>query len=98
MPEVKGITPQVVTVTKQAKSSEDEKSSSDDNSTGDESALLVTQVKMTSSFDPKLEHLLTNCFMEIGDQHDIRQVFIQNGITSFDLFNGMCTLSFLQNK
>ena len=41
-PEVKGITPQVVTVTKQVKSSEDEKSSSDGNSTGDESALLVT--------------------------------------------------------
>ena len=68
-PEVTGITPQVVTVTKQAKSSEE--SSTNGNSTGDESALRVTQVKMTSSFDPKLEHLLTNYSMAIGDQHDI---------------------------
>ena len=71
LPEVKIITPQVVTVTKQAKLSEDEKSSSDDKSTGDVSALLVTQVKMTSSFDLKLEYLLTNYFIAIGDQHDI---------------------------
>ena len=59
-PEVKGVTPQVVTVAKQAKSSEDEKSNTNDNSTRDESALLVTQVKMAPFFDTKLEHLLTN--------------------------------------
>ena len=93
-PEVTGITPQVVTVTKQGKSSEE--SSSDSNSI-DESALQVTQVKMTSSFDPKLEHLLTNYFMAIGDQHDIQQAFIQNSITTFDLFTGMCTFQFLRN-
>ena len=70
-PEVKGITAQVVMATKQAKSSADNKSSSDDNSTGSESALLVTPVKIAPSFDMKLEHLLTNYFMAIGDQHDI---------------------------
>ena len=70
-PAVTGITPKVVTVTKQAKSSEE--SSNDSNSTGDESALLVTHsaVTMTSVFDPKFEHLLTYYFMAIGDQHDI---------------------------
>ena len=79
LPEVKGITLQVVTVTKQAKSSEDEKSSSDDNSTEDESALLVNHpaVTMMSVFDPKFEHLLTYYFMAISNQHDIRQAFIQ---------------------
>ena len=84
MPEVKGTTLQVVMVTKQAKSSEDKKSSSDNNSTGDgnstgdESALLETQVTIAPVFDPKFEHLLTNYFMAIGYQHDIRQAFIQN--------------------
>ena len=82
-------------MTKQAKSSEE--SSTDSNSTGDESALHGTQVKMTSSFDPKLEHMLTNYFMAIGDQHDIRQAFIQICITSFNLFTGMCDLEFLRN-
>ena len=96
-PEVKWITAQVITVTKQVKSSEDEKSSRDDNSTGGENASFVTQVNMTSSFDTKLENLLTNYFMVIGDQHDIQQVFIQNGIITFDLFTGMCTLQFLWN-
>ena len=72
-PEVTGITPQVLTATKQAKSSEE--SSSDNNSTD---GLRVTQVTMASVFDPKFEHLLTNYFMAIGDQHDIRQGFIQN--------------------
>ena len=69
LPEVTGITHQVVTVTKQAKSSEE--TSNDDNSTRDESALLVTPVTMTSVFDPKFEHLLTYYFMAIGDQHYI---------------------------
>ena len=82
----KGIIAQAVLETKQAKSSKDEKSSDDnENSTGSESALFVPQVKM-APFDVKLEHLLTNYFMAIGDQHDIRQAFIQNGILTFDLF------------
>ena len=48
-------------------------------------------------FDTKLEHLLTNYFIAIGNQHDIRQAFIQNGIIIFDLLTGMCTLQFLRN-
>ena len=52
---------------------------------------------MMSSFDPKLEHLLTNFFMALGDQHDIRQALIQNQITSFDLFTSSCTLQFPRN-
>ena len=35
--------------------------------------------------------------MAIGDQHDILQAFIQNGIITFDLLTGMCTLRFLRN-
>ena len=52
---------------------------------------------MSPSFDTKLEHLLTNYFMAIGDQHDIRQACIQNNIIIFDLFTGMCTLQFLRS-
>ena len=52
---------------------------------------------MASVFDPKLEHLLTNYFMAIGDQHDIQQAFIQNQITDFETFTGPCTLQFLWN-
>ena len=90
-PEVTGITPQVVTVTKQAKSSEE--SSNDGNSTGGESALLVihSAVTMTSTFDPKFEHLMTYYFMAISDQHDIRQAFIQSQIVDFETFVNLCT-------
>ena len=35
--------------------------------------------------------------MAIGDQHDIQQAFIQNGIITFDLLTSMCTLQFLRN-
>ena len=52
---------------------------------------------MASVFDPKLEHLLTYYFMAIGDQHDIRQAFIQNQITDFETFTNSCTLQFLRN-
>ena len=79
-------------MTKQGKSSEE--SSNDGNST-DDSALQVTEVTMKASFDPKFEYLLKNYVMAIGDQHDIRQVFIKNGITSFDLFIGSCTFQLL---
>ena len=49
----------------------------EEQSTGSDSTdLPVTQVKM-APFDAKLEHLFTNYFLTIGDQHDIRQVFIQ---------------------
>ena len=51
LPEEKGIISQVVTDTKQAKSS------SDDNSTGSESGLFVPQINMADShLDAKLEH------------------------------------------
>ena len=63
----KGIIAQAVTETKQEESSKDERSSdNDEDSNGSESALFVPQVKM-AHFDVKLEHLLTNYFMAIGD-------------------------------
>ena len=61
-PAVTEITTQVVTVTKQAKSSKESSSdsnSNDGNSTGNENA-SVTAITMTSTFDPKLEHLMTH--------------------------------------
>ena len=35
--------------------------------------------------------------MAIDDQHNIRQAFIQNGITSLNLFTGMCDLQYHRN-
>ena len=48
-------------------------------------------------FDVKLEHLMTNYFTAIGDQHDICQTFIQNDILTFDWFINMSTLEILKN-
>ena len=48
-------------------------------------------------FDVKLEHLLTNYFTVIGDQHDIHQTFIQNDILTFDQFIDTSTLEILKN-
>ena len=76
-PAATGTTPQVVTATKQAKSS--------------------NSIAMTSAFDPKLEHLMINYFMALGDQHNIRQAFIQNQITDFETFIGSCNMDFLRD-
>ena len=84
---------QVGMITKQNKSSKKEEHSTE----SDSSDLPVSQVKMTTPFDPKLEHLLTNYFSATGDQHDTRQTFIQKNILTFDLLIGMCTLRILRN-
>ena len=99
LPEVTGITHQVVTVTKQAKSSKE--SSSDSNSNNGNSTengnASITAITMTSVFDPKLEHLMTHYFMALGDQHDIRQALIQNQIIDFETFVGSCDMEFLRD-
>ena len=98
-PAVTGITYQVVTVTKQAKSS------NDGNSTGDESAkkdegsqnkesggkdILTTQAKMSTPFDTKLEHVLNNYLSATRVDHDIRKAFIHAQIFRFEDFTGGC--------
>ena len=94
MPVVTGITPQVVTVTKQAKSS------NDDNSTGDESAekdkesggeeISATQATMSTPFDTKLKHVLNNYLSATGADHDIRKAFIHEQIFTFEEFTTGC--------
>ena len=61
-----GTIAQVVTMTKQNKSSNKEENSTESNA----SDLPVTQVKMTTHFDSKLEHLLTNYFSATSNQYD----------------------------
>ena len=63
------ISPVVVTETKQKQ--QKYKSFEEKNYTGGESDLLVTQVKMSTSFDTKLDHLLNNYFNAKSDKHDI---------------------------
>ena len=72
------------------------KSSEEENFTGSESDLPVTQVKMSTTFDLKLKHLLTNYFSATGNQHDTQQTFIQNDILTFDLLINICTLEILK--
>ena len=95
LPEDKGITPQIVTVTKQAKTSEDKNSSSNDNSTEDESALLVTNpVTMSTNLtagadqrlDKKLDHVLEEFLLAKGGKHEIRQMFKECNVYLFDDF------------
>ena len=64
---------QVVAATKQNKKSSNKEEHSTDS---DLYNLPATQVKMTTPFDSKLGHLLTNYFSATGDQHDTRQMFI----------------------
>ena len=47
------------------------KSSDELNSTGSESDLPVTQVKMSTPFDTKLEHLFINYFYAIEEKHEV---------------------------
>ena len=72
------------------------KSSEEENSTGSESDLPVTQVKMSTPFDTKFEHLLTNYFYAIGEKHEVWQAFIENNIITFDLLISSCTLEILK--
>ena len=69
---------------KQAKSSGE--SSSDDNSTGTNAPVI-----MTTPFDAKLEHLLTNYLSAAGADHHIRKAFIHEQIFTFDDFTDGCT-------
>ena len=98
-PEVTKITFQAVTLTKKKQASSSEESSNDGNSTGDENAsvTMASNLPTNAVFDPKFEHLLTYYFMAIGDQHDIRQAFIQSQIFDFEGFINSCTLKFLQD-
>ena len=94
-PKDKGIIPQVVTVTKEAKTSEDKNSSNDDNSTEDESALLATNpVTMAGNLTPgadirldkKLDHVLEEFLLAKGEKHEIRQMFNECNVYQFDDF------------
>ena len=89
------ISPVVVTETEQKQGKY--KSSEKENSTGSEMNLPVTQVKMSTHFDTKLEHLLTNYFSSKskGDKHDIRQAFIKNDILTYDLLIDGWTLTIM---
>ena len=89
-PKEKGVIPQVVTVTKEAKTSEDENSSNDDNSTA--SALPVTNpVTMSGNLTPgadprldkKLDHVLEEFVLAKGGNNDIRQTFKEEELTDF---------------
>ena len=58
---------QVGTATTQSKESSNKEEHSTESNLSD---LCVTQVKMTTPFDLKLKHLLTNYFSATGDQHN----------------------------
>ena len=87
-PAVTGITPQVVTVTKRAKSGEE--SSSDGNSTGSENASVTMASNLTANADPrldkKLDHVLEEFLLAIGGNHEIRQMFKEENMYQFEDF------------
>ena len=83
-------------VTKKQASSSEENALNTGNSTRDASVTMAN-LPATAVFDPKFEHLLTTYVRAIGDQHDIRQAFIQSQIFDFEGFIDSCTLEFLQN-
>ena len=56
----------------------------------------MDNLNMSTTFDTKLDHLLTNYFSASSDQHDIRQTFIYKNITTFDLIIDTCTLGNLK--
>ena len=98
-PEVTGITHQVVTVTKQAKPSED--SSSDDNSkqesTGSDSNCssvnqVGTTINLSNMADPHLDkqlnHVLEKFLLANGANHEIRQMFKECNVYQFEDFIG----------
>ena len=88
----KGTIAQVVTETKQNKTSIKEEAQS----TGSDSTdLSVTQVDITinlpsmadSRLNVKLKHLLTTYFLAIGNNHEARQMFKENDFYDFEEFN-----------
>ena len=61
----------LVVVTEIRQKQQKYKSSEEENYNGSGSNLPVTQVKMSTAFDTKLEHLLNNYFSAKSDKHDI---------------------------
>ena len=55
-----------------------------------------SQTKMSTIFDAKLEHVLTNYLSSTTAQHDIQQAFIYEGILTFETFTDMCSLENLK--
>ena len=51
---------------------------------------------MSTPFDTKLKHMLTNYFSVKGDKHDIWQAFIESDIPTFDLLMDSCTHEILK--
>ena len=95
-PAVTEITPQVVTVTKQEKPSND-RNSSDGNSTGDKNSSNSNSTgsasaTMTTQFDAKLEHVLTHFLGATGADHHIQKACINKQILNFEDFTDGCTL------
>ena len=45
---------------------------------------------MITTFDTKLEHLLTKYFYAIGDEHEVWQALIENNILTFNLLINSC--------
>ena len=89
-PAVTGITPQVVTVTKRAKSGEE--SSRDGNSTGSENASVTMASNLTANADPRLDkqldHVLEEFLFAKGGSHKIRQMFKKENINQSGDFVG----------
>ena len=102
-PEATKPAPQVVTETKQAKSSN---SSSDNSSDGDSTRNDASTgnssdnsegngnapATMTNQFDAKLEHVLINYLSATGADHHIRKAFIHEQIHTFDEFTIGCNV------
>ena len=56
-----------------------------------------SHIKMSATnFDVELKHLCTNYFYAAGDQHDIRQAFLHEGILTYESMIDMCDLAFLK--
>ena len=70
------------------------KPSKEENSTESESDL--TQVKMSASFDTKLEYLLDTYLYVKSDKHEIWQTFVKNDTLSYDEFVDTHTLESLK--
>ena len=78
---------------------EREEESQDSGTDGEESSTESksrSQTKMSTTFDAKLEYLLTIYLSAISDQHDIQQAFIHKGILTFENFTDMCCLENLK--
>ena len=82
--EQEAISPVVVTETKQKQPKY--KSNEEEHSTRSENHLPVTQAKMSTPFDTKLEHLLNTYLYAKNYKYDIWQTFVENDILTYDEF------------